>query len=117
MSPASPAKLLRIHISESDRYQGRPLYEAIVARCRHLNIAGATVFRGLEGYGETAELHRAHLIGHHQPIVIAIVDTAESLAALIPALEPMIDTGLLAVSDVQVVRVQKSAAAEHPNTP
>ena len=82
MLPEQPAKLLRIHLKESDRYQGKPLYEAIVDKCREMKIAGATVFRGLEGYGETAEMHKSHLIRHDQPILITIVDTAESLARL-----------------------------------
>jgi len=107
------AKLLRIHVSESDRYQGKPLYEAIVAKCRELKIAGATVFRGLEGYGETAEMHRAHLVRHDQPIIVTVVDSGENLAMLIPVVENMIDTGLMAVSDVQVTRVQKRAAAPY----
>lgn len=102
------AKLLRIHFSESDRFQGKPLWEAIVAKCREMNIAGATVFRGLEGYGESAELHKAHLIRHDQPVVVVVVDTAERLSALIPAIENMMDTGLIAASDVEVTRVQKS---------
>lgn len=109
-----PAKLLRIHISEGDRFQGKPLYEAIVARCRELRIAGATVFRGLEGYGESAEMHRAHLGRHEQPILISIVDSAENLARLIPVVEEMMDTGLIAVSDVAVVRVQKSGTSGAP---
>ena len=113
MSQGYPAKLLRIHISESDRFQGKPLYEAIVAKCRELKIAGATVFRGLEGYGETAEMHRAHLVRHDQPIIITIVDSGESLATLIPVVENMMDTGLMAVSDVQVVRVQKRATGQY----
>ena len=113
MSQAYPAKLLRIHISESDRYQGKPLHEAIVAKCRELKVAGATVFRGLEGYGETAEMHRAHLVRHDQPIIITIVDSGENLATLIPVVENMMDTGLMAVSDVQVVRVQKRATAQY----
>jgi len=107
------AKLLRIHVSESDRYQGKPLYEAIVAKCRELKIAGATVFRGLEGYGETAEMHRAHLVRHDQPIIVTVVDSGENLAMLIPVVENMMDTGLMAVSDVQVTRVQKRAAAPY----
>ena len=107
MQPEYPAKLLRIHISEADRFQGKPLYEAIVARCRELKIAGATVFRGLEGYGESAELHKSHLARHDQPIVIAIVDTDDNLRRLVPVVEEMMDTGLMAVSDVRVVRVQK----------
>ncbi len=109
MPPEQPARLLRIHIAESDRYQGKSLYEAIVQRCREMNIAGATVFRGLEGYGATAELHKHHLTRHDQPIVISIVDTAENLERLTPVVEAMMDTGMLAVSDVSIVRVQKKA--------
>ena len=112
MQPEYPANLLRIHISEADRFQGKPLYEAIVERCRELRIAGATVFRGLEGYGESAEMHRHHLARHNQPIVMSIVDTAENLSRLVPVVEQMMDTGLMAVSDVRVVRVQRKAAAD-----
>ena len=112
MRQEQPARLLRIHISENDRFQGKPLYEAIVAKCRELKIAGATVFRGLEGYGETAEMHKSHLTRHDQPIVISIVDTADNLSGLIPVVEQMMDTGLMAVSDVQVVRVQRAALHE-----
>jgi PII-like signaling protein len=107
MQPEYPAKLLRIHISEADRFQGKPLYEAIVATCRELKIAGATVFRGLEGYGESAEMHKSHLTRHDQPIIISIVDTDDNLRRLVPVVEEMMDTGLMAVSDVRVVRVQK----------
>ena len=112
MLQAHPSRLLRIHISESDHYQGKPLYEAIVNKCREMKIAGATVFRGLEGYGGTAEIHRAHVVRHDQPILITIVDSAENLAALVPAVEEMMDTGLLALSEVKIVRVQKKAPAQ-----
>ena len=105
MSPTTPAQFLQIHISERDAYQGKPLYEAIVTLCREMRIAGATVFRGLEGYGETAELHKAHLGRHDSPIVIAIVDHREKIAALITKVEEMLDTGLLAVSNVEVIRI------------
>jgi len=105
-----PGKILRVHILESDRYQGKPLFEAIVAKCRDLHIAGATVFRGLEGYGETAELHRAHLVRHDQPVVVVIVDIAENVDRLVPAIEEMIGTGVLAISDVGMVRVEKPPA-------
>ncbi|HEX5227872.1 MAG TPA: DUF190 domain-containing protein [Bryobacteraceae bacterium] len=110
MQIPQPAKLLRIHLSESDRYQGRPLSEAIVAKCRELEISGATVFQGLEGFGETAELHRAHLIRHDQPVVIVIVDTAEKIAHLVSAIEPMLETGLMSVSDVEMIRVTNPGA-------
>jgi hypothetical protein len=60
MRTVKKARLLRLHFGESDRYKEKPLYEAIVNRCKELKIAGATVFRGLEGYGATAEIHRHH---------------------------------------------------------
>jgi uncharacterized protein len=108
MRQSQPAKILRIHISESDRYQGKPLYEAIVAKCRELKIAGATVFQGLEGYGETAEMHTAHLVHSDRPIVITVIDTAENIERLIPVAAGMIDTGLMAASEVQAIRVEKA---------
>jgi PII-like signaling protein len=111
MPQAQPAEILRIHISESDRYQGKPLYEAIVAKCRELKIAGATVFRGVEGYGETAEIHKAHLVRSDRPIIITIVDTTENVRRIIPVVAEMMDTGLMATSAVQMVRLQKRAAA------
>jgi PII-like signaling protein len=111
MRTVKKAKLLRLHFGESDQYKGKPLYEAIVNRCKELQIAGATVFRGLEGYGETAEIHRHHLIGKDQPIVVTIVDTAENLARLIPEVEDMMDTGMIATSDVDYMRIEKPPTA------
>ena len=99
-----------MHFSEADRHEGKPLYEAVVDRARQLGIAGATVFRGVEGYGETAELHRAHLLRRDQPIVVTIVDTAENIARLIPEIETMMDTGLIATSDVECIRIERGAA-------
>jgi uncharacterized protein len=108
MRQVQPGKILRIHISESDRHHGKPLFEAIVAKCRELKIAGATVFLGLEGYGETAEMHRAHLVHSDRPIVITIVDTAENIERLVPVIAEMMDTGLMASSEVQMIRVEKT---------
>ena len=112
MLQAQSAEILRIHVSETDRHQGKPLYEAIVAKCRELKISGATVFQGLEGYGETAEMHKAHLVRSDRPIVITVVDTADNIRRLIPVVAGMMDTGLMATSAVQMIRVQKSAAIE-----
>lgn len=109
MREPQTGKLLRVHVSEDDRYNGKPLYEAIVQKCREMNIAGATVFEGLEGYGETAEIHRAHLIGRNRPILITIVDSEPQLSKLIPVLDEMLDTGLMATSDVEIIRVQSRA--------
>jgi PII-like signaling protein len=110
MRTTKPAKLLRLHFGESDQYRGKPLYEAIVNRCKELKMAGATVFRGIEGFGESAEIHRHHVIRKDQPIVVTIVDTAENLARLIPEVEEMMDTGMIATSDVECLRIEKSSA-------
>jgi hypothetical protein len=107
MQTIKKAKLLRLHFGESDECNGKPLYEAIVDRCKELKIAGATVFRGLEGFGETAEIHRHHVIKKDQPIVVTIVDTPENLGRLIPELEEMMDTGMIATSDVECIRIEK----------
>jgi PII-like signaling protein len=107
MQTYQPAKLLRLHVTESDRHQGKPLYEAIIEKCRELKIAGATVFRGLEGYGDTAEIHRSHLLGRDQPIVVQIVDTADNIERLLPVIEDMLDKGLIAISDVRALRIHK----------
>ena len=101
MRTTKPARLLRLHFSARDRYHGQPLYEAIVRRCKELQIAGATVFAGLEGYGESAGIDP-------HPIVVTIVDTAENVARLIPELEVMMDTGIIATSDVEAIRIENS---------
>ena len=111
MRTVKKAKLLRLHFGESDHYKGKPLYEAIVNRCKELKIAGATVFRGLEGYGETAEIHRHHLVRKDQPIVVTVVDTPENLDRLIPEVAEMMDTGMIATSAVDYVRIEKPPKA------
>jgi len=106
MPNTQKAKLLKLSICEDDKFQGGSLYEAVIQKCRDLEIAGATVFRGLEGYGETAEIHRHHLLGHHQPIVILIADSERNIQRLLPEVEKMMDTGLIAISDVDAIRVE-----------
>ncbi|MBZ5497661.1 MAG: DUF190 domain-containing protein [Acidobacteriia bacterium] len=108
MQAGRPAKLLRFHLCEQDQYQRKALYEVIVEKCRALGIAGATVFRGLEGFGESAEIHRAHLIAKNLPVVVTIVDSEENTRRLLSALEGIVDTGLIAMSDVEVIRIQKA---------
>jgi PII-like signaling protein len=111
MPTYQPAKLMRLHFSEHHRYKGKPLYEAIVEKCLELKLAGATVLRGLEGYGGMAQIHRSHLLTHDLPIVVTIVDSAENVERLAPIVEEMMNTGLIAVSDVQIKRIQKRIAA------
>lgn len=107
METPHPAKILRVHFAEHDKHDGKPLYETIVKKCREMSIAGATVFRGLEGYGETAEIHRAHLLRHDQPITLTIIDVEIKIRQLLPVLEELMDTGLIAISDVEVIRIRR----------
>jgi PII-like signaling protein len=107
MANPKPAKILRLHFCEGDRYADGPLHEAILARCRELNIAGATVFQGLEGYGETAEIHRHHLMTHDQPLVVIVIDTPENIERLLPVVAEMMTTGVIAASDVEMIRCEK----------
>jgi uncharacterized protein len=110
LADPAPSKLLRLHLSEGDRWHDQPLYAAIVDKCRELGIAGATVFRGIEGYGETAEIHRSHLLHHDAPIVISVVDSADNIARLVPEVEAMMNKGMIAISDVEAVRIRNSRA-------
>ena len=101
------AKMLRIHFGEDDKWEGRPLYEAIVERCRELDIAGATVFRGIEGYGASTLIHRPHAFRFSSsdfPILVQVIDTEEKIQQLIPILDSMISEGLIAMSDVEVIK-------------
>ena len=93
MQNYQPAKLLRLHFTEGERYQGKHLYEAIVNKRQELKIAGASVFRDLEGYGDTAEIHRSHILTHDLPIVVQIVDSEENIQRLLPVVEDMMDKG------------------------
>lgn len=104
------AKLLRIHFTEADKWQGQALYEAIVAKCRDLGLAGATVYRGLEGFGASARIHHAHSlsISKDAPITVSIIDTEEQLQRLMPHLDKMIAGGLIAISTVDVIRYSRS---------
>jgi uncharacterized protein len=99
------AKMLRIHFGEDDQWHNRPLYEAIVTKCRELDIAGATVFRGIEGYGASTLIHKRHLLrSSDSPIMVSVIDTEEKIQSLIPALDEMVQEGLIAMSEVEVIR-------------
>lgn len=99
------AKMLRIHFGEDDKWQDKPLYEAIVTKCRELDIAGASVFRGIEGYGASTLIHKKHLLwSSDAPIMVSVIDTEENIRKLIPALDQMVQEGLIAMSDVEVIR-------------
>ena len=96
--------LLRIFIGESDKHQGLPLYEWIVRKAREQGLAGATVLRGLEGFGAHSRLHTAKILrlSTDLPIVIEIVDTEENIQAFLPAIDDAIGEGLATLEKVEV---------------
>jgi len=101
------AKMLRVHIGEDDRWEGQPLYEAIVKRAAQLDIAGATVYRGILGYGAHKRVHRhkSLALSSDDPIMISMVDQEEKINSMLAALEMMVSGGcMIAVSDVTVVK-------------
>jgi PII-like signaling protein len=104
------ARMLRIHFTEADRWQGEPLYKAIVARCKDLEIAGAIAYRSLEGFGASARIYHARSlsISKNAPIMVSVIDTEEQIQKLIPHLDQMIAGGLIASSTVEVIRYSRS---------
>jgi hypothetical protein len=100
------AKRVRIYIGESDQWHGQPLFNAIVLRCREMGLAGATVLRGIEGYGANSRIHTAHILrlSEDLPVVVEIVDVAERIEKLLPILDAMVTEGLITIDDVHVVK-------------
>jgi hypothetical protein len=98
-------QLLRIFIGEGDRWHGKPLYEAIVARAREEGLAGATVLRGLMGFGAKSRIHTAKVLrlSEDLPIVVEIVDRAEQISKFMPLLDEMVADGLVTLERVQVI--------------
>lgn len=105
MKSQSQAQLLRIFIGESDKYEGEPLYEAIVNLARERKMAGATVLRGLMGFGAHSRMHTAKVlrISEDLPIIIEIVDKPEKIEQLLPELDDMIKEGLVTLEKTRVI--------------
>ena len=99
-------QLLRIFIGESDRWQGKPLYEAIILKAREMGIAGATMLRGMMGYGAASRIHTAKILrlSEDLPIVVEIVDSKEKITALLPTIEEMVQEGLVTLENVRVLQ-------------
>lgn len=106
------ASMLRVHLGEDDRWRGKPLYEAIVEKCRELGIAGVTVYRGIEGFGASTRIrHKSHWIfSKDAPIQLSVIDTDEQIGRLIPHLDGMVDEGLIAISHVEAIRYSRDKA-------
>jgi PII-like signaling protein len=103
--------LLRIFVGESDTWHGRPLYEAIVTRVRKEGLAGATVIRGIEGFGAHSRIHSSRILRLSQdlPIVIELVDTAENIDRVLPILDEMVSEGMVTLERVEVIAYRAPA--------
>ncbi len=104
--------LLRIFIGESDRWDGKPLYEAVVLKARELHIAGATVLRGPMGFGAHSRMHTAKILrlSKDLPIVIEIVDAREKIDELLPHIDQMVEEGLVTLEKVRVIKYRAGEA-------
>ncbi|HLH32301.1 MAG TPA: DUF190 domain-containing protein [Terriglobia bacterium] len=100
-------KLLCIYMAESDKWNGEPLYDAIVKQLRMLDISGATVYRGIMGYGVSGQTHKQGLlhVRHDLPVMVSAIESEEKIKQAVDAIEPMIEDGLIMLSDVDYIRL------------
>ena len=106
MQMPKDAVLLRMFFGENDRFEHRPLYEAIVMKAREMHLAGATVLRGPMGFGHSSRLHTAKILrlSFDLPIVVEIVDTEARINEFLPVLDGMLTSGLVTLEKVQVLQ-------------
>lgn len=109
------AQMLRVHFGEGDKWQGKPLHEAILTKCQELGMAGAIVYRGIEGYGTSTRIrHASHwTFSKDAPIMLSIIHSEEQIHQLIPHLDAMVEEGLIAMSRVDVIRYSRTAENVH----
>ncbi len=109
-----PAKMLRIYLGEADKWHDEPLYDAIVKKLRMMDIAGATVYRGILGYGAKGHEHKKSFlhVSRDLPIMLSVIDTPEKILAAAEVVEGMLEDGLLVISDVDMVRLVSSLTPE-----
>jgi len=110
MQTNSEAKLLRIFIGESDKFHGRPVYEEIVLKAREANLAGATVIKGIMGFGANSKIHTSKLLtlSEDLPLIVEIVDTLEAIEKFIPTINNIFETtnigGLVTIEKAQIIK-------------
>jgi len=104
--------LVRIYVGEADHFDGKPLYQAIVERLRERGLAGATVLRGIEGFGAKAHLHTTRLLrlSEDLPVLIEVVDQEDRIRAILPELDSMVGEGLITLEKVEVIAYRGARA-------
>jgi uncharacterized protein len=103
-------QLLRIFIGESDHWHGKPLYEALILKAREMGLAGATMMRGLMGYGANSRIHTAKLLrlSEDLPVIVEIVDSEEKISAFLPVIDEMVQEGLVTLEAIKVIQYRSS---------
>jgi uncharacterized protein len=115
MKTPEPGKLLRIFVGESDRWGYQPLYTAIVEAARKMGLNGATVFKGIEGYGGHSVVHAARVfdLSADLPVLVEIVDSEERVRAFLPQLEEMVKEGLVTLESVEIIAYRAGSPKGH----
>lgn len=115
MKIEGPGQLLRIFVGESDQWQGQPLHEAIVLAARKHGLAGATVLRGLAGFGANSRIHTVKILrlSEDLPIVIELVDQPDRIQTFLPTLDQMVTEGMVTLENVNVL-IYRHNSAENP---
>ena len=105
-------KIMNIYISEDSKYEGHSLYHALVLKLREMGMAGVTVTRGIEGFGQGRRLHSTHLldISLQLPIIVEVIDIEERITTALPVVKEMVNEGLVMVADVTVVKYGKTVS-------
>lgn len=106
--------LLRVYVGEADQYRGRALYEQIVFKARELNMAGATVLRGMMGFGAASRIHTARYLrlSEDLPVVVEIIDTEERIRQILPFLDETVREGLVTMEKVRIIKYRHEASDE-----
>jgi len=102
--------LLRVLIGEDDKYKGRPLYEQIVLKARELKLSGATVFKGIMGFGADSLIHTTKILqlSEDMPIIIEIVDTEQNINKILPFLDETVEGGLVTLEKATIIKYSSS---------
>ena len=110
MKQSEKGFLLRVLIGEDDRYKGRPLYEQIVLKARELKLAGATVFKGIMGFGADSLIHTSKILrlSEDMPVVIEIIDTEENINKILPFLDKTVEGGLVTLEKANIIKYSSS---------
>ncbi|WRP13931.1 DUF190 domain-containing protein [Geochorda subterranea] len=119
MDAESPGMLLRIFIGDSDRFEGRPLYEALLVKAREMGLAGGTVIRGVAGFGAHSRIHTAKVLrlSEDLPVVVEMADTEEKIQAFLPVVHRMVREGLVTLERVHVVLYRSRQAGGQAGAP